>query len=77
LHDHPEPDLPADHAKLTCKQVSLLLSQSQDRPLGMVERVRLEAHLKVCRGCENFRNQLDFLRRALRRHPGVRDADEP
>jgi hypothetical protein len=42
----------------------------------MLERVALEAHLKVCRGCDNFRRQLDFLRRAVRRHPGLRDEDE-
>lgn len=60
-------------AALTCKQVSVLLSHDQDRPLGALERLRLEAHLRVCRGCENFRKQLDFLRRALRRHPALRD----
>jgi hypothetical protein len=61
---------------LTCKQVSVLLSHAQDRPLGALERLRLEAHLKVCRGCENFQKQLDFLRRALRRHPALRDDEE-
>jgi hypothetical protein len=76
LQDHPKPDASPEHAKLNCKQVSVLLSQSQDQPLGMVERLRLEAHLKVCRGCDNFRKQLDFLRRALRRHPALQDDDE-
>jgi hypothetical protein len=61
---------------LTCKQVSVLLSHAQDRPLGALERLRLEAHLRVCRGCENFQKQLDFLRRALRRHPALRDEEE-
>lgn len=76
MADTAQPDLPPEQAKLTCKQVSVLLSESQDRPLGMVERLRLEAHLKVCKGCDNFRRQLDFLRRALRRHPALREDDE-
>jgi predicted anti-sigma-YlaC factor YlaD len=58
---------------LTCKQVSVLLSQAQDGELGAFERAGLEAHLKVCRGCENFRDQLEFLRRAVRKHPSLRD----
>jgi hypothetical protein len=62
---------------LTCREVSRLLSESQERPLGMLERSRLEAHLQLCKGCENFRQQLGFLRRALRRHPDLHDgADE-
>jgi hypothetical protein len=71
-------DSPPDKPKraLTCKQASVLLSRAQDRPLGMLERMALEAHLTVCRGCENFRRQLDFLRRAIRRHPALRDEDE-
>lgn len=76
MHDEPESEVSTDRAKLTCKQVSVLLSQSQDRPLSTVERLRLEAHLKVCRGCDNFRKQLGFLRGILRRHPALKDDDE-
>jgi hypothetical protein len=61
---------------LTCKEVSVLLSQSQDRPLGALERARLEAHLKLCKGCENFQKQLVFLRHAMRGHPGTRTPDD-
>jgi hypothetical protein len=71
-----DPDQNPASAALTCKQVSVLLSDAQDRQLGALERLRLEAHLKVCRGCENFRKQLDFLRRMLRRHPALRDEEE-
>ena len=60
---------------LTCKQVSVLVSQSQDRELGWLERWRLGAHLKVCEGCRNFRRQIDFLRSTVRRHPALRDDD--
>ena len=61
---------------LTCKEVSVLLSQAQDRDLGAFERIALEAHLKLCEGCQHFQTQLDFLRRAIRRHPALRDDDD-
>jgi predicted anti-sigma-YlaC factor YlaD len=67
-----EPQQPATR-RLTCKQVSVLLSQAQERETGFVERLQLEAHLKLCEGCRNFERQLAFLRRALRRHPALRE----
>jgi hypothetical protein len=57
----------------TCKEVSELLSQAQERPLGRGERWSVMLHLMVCKGCTNFRAQLDFLRAAVRRY---RDADD-
>ncbi len=51
----------------------MLLSQAQERPLGYVERFGVMLHLLVCKGCTNFRAQLDFLRKAMRRY---RDADD-
>ncbi len=52
----------------SCKDVSELLSQGQDRPLNWVERLRLRLHLLLCEGCRNFSSQLDFLRAAVRRY---------
>jgi Putative zinc-finger len=62
--------------KLNCKEVSVLLSQTEDRRIGLLERLRLRAHLKVCVGCMNFQRQLNFLRRAIRQHPALKDEDE-
>jgi putative zinc finger protein len=53
--------------KLTCKEVSRLVSQGLDRRLGWFERLRLRLHLLICDGCANFKQQMDFLRRALAR----------
>jgi hypothetical protein len=50
----------------------MLLSRSQDRPLGLVERLRLRAHLAICVRCRRVSTQFDFLRTALRRY---RDGD--
>jgi len=52
--------------KLTCKEVSHLVSQGLDRELGGLERLRLRIHLSICDGCTNFKKQMDFLRRAMR-----------
>ena len=55
---------------LTCRQVSLLLSQAQERALSLPERLGLRLHLWLCDGCRNFRRQLDLIRTAMRRFPG-------
>ncbi len=52
----------------TCKEVSELLSQGQDRPLVPMEKIRLQLHLLLCRGCRGFSRQLGFLRTAVRRY---------
>ena len=57
---------------LSCKEVSVLLSQSQDRQIGFREQLALKLHLMLCRGCTNFGKQLVFIRTAVRR---FRDED--
>ncbi len=52
----------------TCREVSLLLSQGQERPLGLRERLVLRLHLLVCHGCANFSRQIVMLRAAIRRY---------
>ena len=52
----------------TCRETSALLSQRQDRALGLVERVGLYLHLAACAGCRQFGRQLAFMRAALRRY---------
>ena len=52
--------------RLTCKQTARLLSQTQERPLGTLLRLRLRLHLTFCDGCTNFMRQLAFIRKALR-----------
>lgn len=53
---------------LSCKEVTHLLSDGQDRKLSLTERIKLEMHLAMCKGCSNFRKQMDFLRLACRRY---------
>ena len=53
---------------LSCKEVTRLLSQAQDRPLTLGERVKLRLHLVVCTACTRFARQLAFMRTALARY---------
>ena len=52
----------------SCRQTSELLSQAQERPLTLREKVLVHVHLPLCNGCRNFRVQLGFIRRAARRY---------
>ena len=53
---------------LSCKEVTRLLSQAQDRPLALGERVKLRLHLVVCTACTRLERQLAFMRMALSRY---------
>jgi hypothetical protein len=53
---------------LNCKETTHLLSEEQDRKLTVSERLQLQMHLAFCKGCTNFRKQMQFLRNACRRY---------
>jgi len=61
---------------LSCKEVTRLVSQRQDRALGFGERVALRAHFVLCAGCRNLERQIGFLRRAIARLGETDDAAE-
>lgn len=52
---------------LSCQQATELMSQEQDRPLRLVERIGLRLHVLMCTGCNNYRRQMSVLRAACRR----------
>ncbi len=56
---------------LTCKEATRMMSEAQDRPLSVGERLQLQMHLAMCRGCRNSGVQMDFLRTACRRYLGA------
>jgi len=55
---------------LSCKQASQLMSQEQDRRLGVAERLALRLHVLICDACSKYRRQMAFLRQACRRFGG-------
>lgn len=51
--------------KLSCKEVTRLISQREDRDLAFGERVALRLHFVICQGCRNVNAQFKFLRLAV------------
>lgn len=58
---------------VNCREASLLASAAHDRPLGLIERLKLAVHRSLCPPCRVYRRQLDLLRAATRRlrEPGT------
>lgn len=52
----------------TCKDVSILVSDAQDRRLTARECFQVRLHLLICIACRNFAQQLRLLRGAARQH---------
>jgi predicted anti-sigma-YlaC factor YlaD len=63
-------------AELSCKEVARLLSDGQDRELDATERTRLKLHLAICTACRNVEQQMELIRRAMKRL-GKGDGTEP
>lgn len=59
----------------SCEQAARLSSQAMERPLAPSERLLLGMHLMMCKGCTNFAQQIEFLRRASRKIPTVLEKD--
>ena len=51
----------------TCKDVTRLVLEGQDRPLRPLESVSLRLHWMICDRCRRFRRQQQFMRVALAR----------
>lgn len=47
---------------LSCHEATRLMSEAQDRPLAMGERIALRTHVLICKGCRNFEDNLRSLR---------------
>ncbi len=52
---------------LPCEGMTRLASESLDRDLSRLERVALRTHLLYCHACRRFVQQVELLRRAVRR----------
>ena len=53
---------------VSCRKVSQLVSQMQDRELTAFERRRLTWHLAMCELCVAFEKQMRIMREAMRRY---------
>lgn len=49
-----------------CREITQLVSEAQERELGLSERMGLRMHLAICGGCRNFSQQMEALRKICR-----------
>ena len=54
---------------LNCQETAQLLSDSLDRRLSVYARIRLYAHLRVCRLCQAYKHQLQLVRDLFKKNP--------
>ena len=59
----------------TCRDVTRLVLESQDRPLRPMESLSLRLHWLACGGCRHFRSQQQLMRVALNRWRSDRESD--
>jgi len=59
----------------SCRDVTRLVLESQDRPLRPLESASLRLHWMICDGCRHFRSQQQLMRVALDRWRSHRDGD--
>ena len=57
----------------SCKDVTRLVLQSQDRPLRPLESMSMHLHWLVCSSCKHFRDQQRLMRTALDRWKRYRE----
>jgi hypothetical protein len=50
----------------SCKKAVELISQSQDEPLGLVDRMRLKMHLSICGNCDTVNEQMSQMSAMMR-----------
>jgi predicted anti-sigma-YlaC factor YlaD len=51
---------------LSCRRVAELLSQAQDEPLGVLDKMRLKFHLSICPNCQQVEQQMAQLTDLMR-----------
>ena len=52
---------------ITCKQASQLVSERHDRKLSWRERIALRLHLWICKNCQRFERQINYIKQAIHR----------
>jgi len=61
--------------KLSCKEISFVVSESLDRDLLLRERLSVKIHLMMCKACQRMAMQMKLLR-AASRHSGTVEGDD-
>ena len=59
----------------SCREVTRLVLESQDRQLELADRMALQIHWRICEGCTRFKQQTDLMREAMKRWRKYRDGE--
>jgi len=59
----------------SCREVTRLVLESEDRPLTLVERTALQFHWMACTNCTRFKGQAEVMRESLKRWRGYRQEE--
>ena len=54
--------------RLSCKEVSEIISRQHEQPLTTGEKLWLKLHLYICNRCRNCRSNTRLMRAALKRY---------
>lgn len=60
---------------ITCRELTRLVLEGEDRRLSFAERLRVRCHLFICAACPRFVRQVRFMRGAVGRWKRYAEAD--
>ena len=60
----------------SCRDVTRLVLEGEDRQLGLGERVGVRLHMWICAACPRFEQQVRFMRTACARWRAYSETDE-
>ena len=60
----------------TCRDVTRLVLEGQDRELSFAERLGVRIHMLICKACPAFAGQVRLMRSAMRRWKQYGEADQ-
>ena len=61
----------------TCRDVTRLVLEGEDRQLRWMERWAVRSHMLICKACPRFARQVALMRGAAGRWAAYQDPDEP
>ena len=62
--------------KRSCREVTRLVLEGEDRELTATERLALEMHWRICDACRKFREQAQLMRQAMTRWRSYRNDED-
>ena len=60
-----------------CREVTRLILERENRPLGLAERIAVRLHLAACLMCTRFTGQVRLMNRAMAQWRAYSEHDEP